>query len=281
MKIAVINDLSGMGRCSLTASIPILNAIGHQVYPVPTAILSNQTGYEKFSFFDFTDFMDEYIENWKNLGVKFDCIYSGFLSNEKQTEKILYLKENCGTEDTLLIVDPVMGDGGKLYSTFDKLLCDKVKILAKRADVVTPNFTEACLIADVNFNDFCNKLNDDNFYQSFYGLAQKVADVTESAVVITGIERDEGLHYVYNFILSDNGKFFTKNRMYGGHYSGTGDIMASIVAGELCKGKKLHESVRIAADFLEIAVKDAFHHSINKNDGVNFEKFLYRLISCD
>ncbi len=278
MKIAVINDLSGMGRCSLTASIPILNALGQQVFPVPTAILSNQTGYDKFSFFDFTDHMDEYIENWKILGVKFDCIYSGFLSNVKQAEKILYLKQNCGTKDTLLLVDPVMGDGGKMYATFDKALCDKVKALAKSADVVTPNFTEACLITDTNYAEFCKSLNEQNFYDCFYALAQKVAGVTDSQVVITGIECNEGLHYVYNFVLSKEGKYFTKNRMYGGHYSGTGDIMASIIAGELCNGKKLHECVRIASDFLEVAVKDAFHHSVNKNDGVNFEKFLPDLI---
>ena len=96
MKIAVINDLSGMGRCSLTASIPMLNILGHQVFPVPTAILSNQTGYPKFSFFDFTDHMDEYISNWKDMGIKFDVIYSGFLSNQKQVQKIKDMHKYIG-----------------------------------------------------------------------------------------------------------------------------------------------------------------------------------------
>ena len=114
MKIAVINDLSGMGRCSLTASIPMLNILGHQVFPVPTAILSNQTGYPKFSFFDLTDYMDEYISNWKDMGIKFDVIYSGFLSNKKQVQKIKDMHKYTSNEGCLLVVDPVMGDNPSL-----------------------------------------------------------------------------------------------------------------------------------------------------------------------
>lgn len=278
MKIAVVNDLSGMGRCSLTASIPILNALGHRVFPVPTAILSNQTGYGRFSFFDFTDHMDEYIDNWVKSGVRFDCVYSGFLSNRKQVRKIFDLRQNCGAKDALLVVDPVMGDDGKMYATFDDGLCAEVKNLAASADVLTPNLTEACMLTDTDFKQFTAGITDDNFYDSFYDLAKKVSALGPKQVVITGVERNEGARYAYNFVLSDEGRFFTKNRMYGGHYSGTGDILASITAGELLDGKKLHQSVETAADFIEEAVKDSFHHGVDKNDGVNFEKFLYKLV---
>lgn len=274
MKIAVVNDLSGMGRCSLTASIPLLNALGHQVFPVPTAILSNQTGYDKYTFFDFTPYLPDYIGNWKDMGVKFDCVYSGFLSNVAQGEMIIDLYKNCGTDKTTLVIDPVMGDDGLMYATFDDSLCAEVKKLAAMADIITPNLTEACMLTGVDYAEFNDGLTDDNFYDRFYDLAGKCAAFCKGKAVVTGIAREEGLRYVYNFAVSDEGRFFTKNRMYGGHYSGTGDITASIITGQLMRGKKLRRCVETAADFVEEAVKDAFHHGVDKNDGVNFEKFL-------
>ena len=282
MKIAVINDLSGMGRCSLTASIPILNTLGHTVYPVPTAVLSNQTGYDKYTFFDFTPHLKEYVGVWKDMGVKFDCVYSGFLSNAEQGEIILDLYENCGAPGARLVIDPVMGDDGVMYDTFDDRLCDEVKKLAVTADIITPNLTEACMLAGVGYGEFIGGLTEENFYDAHYALAEKCAAVCKGGrAVITGVTRNEGLRYVYNFAVSKEGGFFTKNRMYGGHYSGTGDIKASIITGCLMSGRKLSESVGTAADFVEAAVRYSFHHDVDKNDGVDFEKFLPMLITAE
>lgn len=282
MKIAVINDLSGMGRCSLTASIPILNTLGHTVYPVPTAVLSNQTGYDKYTFFDFTPYLKEYVGVWKDMGVKFGCVYSGFLSNAEQGEIILDLYENCGAPGARLVIDPVMGDDGVMYDTFDDRLCDEVKKLAATADIITPNLTEACMLAGVGYGEFIGGLTEENFYDAHYALAEKCAAVCKGGrAVITGVTRNEGLRYVYNFAVSEEGGFFTKNRMYGGHYSGTGDITASIITGCLMSGRKLSESVGTAADFVEAAVRYSFHHDVDKNDGVDFEKFLPMLITAE
>ena len=282
MKIAVINDLSGMGRCSLTASIPILNTLGHTVYPVPTAVLSNQTGYDKYTFFDFTPHLKEYVGVWKDMGVKFDCVYSGFLSNAEQGEIILDLYENCGAPGARLVIDPVMGDDGVMYDTFDDRLCDEVKKLAATADIITPNLTEACMLAGVGYGEFIGGLTEENFYDAHYALAEKCAAVCKGGrAVITGVTRDEGLRYVYNFAVSEEGGFFTKNRMYGGHYSGTGDITASIITGCLMSGRKLSESVGTAADFVEAAVRYSFHYEVDKNEGVDFEKFLPMLITAE
>ena len=274
MKIAVINDLSGMGRCSLVASISMLGVMGHQVFPVPTAILSNQTGYPKFSFVDFTGYMDEYISNWQDMGVVFDVIYSGFLSNESQVQKIKDMHANMGHKNTLFVVDPVMGDGGQKYATFDDNLCKQVTNLARVADVVTPNVTEACMLTNTDYNNFVLSLTDDNLQNRFLSLAKKVSALGPQKVVITGCERQ---NKVCNFVY-DNGSFgYTQNEMYGGHYSGTGDIMASIIAGELASGKDLFFATKTAADFVAVAVKDAFETGVDKNDGVNFEKFLHLL----
>ena len=278
MKIAVINDLSGMGRCSLVASISVLSVLGQQVFPVPTAILSNQTGYPQFSFVDFTDNMDEYLANWQSMGTKFDVIYSGFLSNCSQVKKIEKMRDSMGHENTLLVVDPVMGDGGQKYATFSDELCNEVKTLATMADVVTPNVTEACLLTGIDYNEFIKETNLSNFEQRFFDLATKVSLLGPQKVVITGWENDEKTKQVYNFVF-DNGEFnYTKNDMFGGHYSGTGDIMASIITGKIACGKSLFGATKTAADFVAIAVKDAFQCGVDKNDGVNFEKFLQLLV---
>ena len=279
VKIAVINDLSGMGRCSLVASISVLGVLGHQVLPVPTAILSNQTGYPKFSFVDFTDNMDEYLANWQGMGSKFDVIYSGFLSNKKQVQKIVDMHKTMSNDGCLLIVDPVMGDGGKMYATFDDDLCKKIKSLAQEADVVTPNVTEACILTDTNYDNFVNQLDKTNFCDKFFDLAKKVQLLGCKKVVITGYEHiSNNKKYVCNFVLDENGFDYTQNDMYGGHYSGTGDIMASIITGQLANGSSLFSSVKTAASFVEVAVKDAFENNVPQNDGVNFERFLHLLI---
>jgi len=278
MKIAVINDLSGMGRCSLVASISVLSVLGQQVFPVPTAILSNQTGYPQFSFVDFTDNMDEYLANWQAMGTKFGVIYSGFLSNCSQVQKIEKMRSTMGDDNTLLVVDPVMGDGGQKYATFSDHLCNEVKTLAKMADVVTPNVTEACLLTGIDYNEFIKNTNVNNFEQRFYYLAKKVSQLGPKKAVITGWESNEQTKQVYNFVY-DNGEFdYTKNDMYGGHYSGTGDIMASIITGKLACGKSLFGATKTAADFVAVAVKDAFENNVPQNDGVNFEKFLHLLV---
>lgn len=278
MKIAVVNDLSGMGGCSLMAAIPVLNVLGHKVYPLPTAVLSNQTDYGTFSFADFTCHMAEYVQNWKKLGLRLDCVYSGFLSDERQVRVIRDMHASFGCK--LLVVDPVMGDGGNVYATMGKDLCAAIKSLVAEADLATPNVTEACILTGTDYREFLQSVTDDNFFDRYYSLAKKVAEIGCKHVVITGVERNEGLRYVHNFIWTDGEGFFTKNRMFGGRYSGTGDLTASVITGCLLCGKDLCESVRIAADFVEAAVKDAFHRNIARNDGVDYEKFLPALFSA-
>ena len=176
-KVAAIHDLSGLGKCSLTAAIPILSVCGVQAVPLATAVLSNQTGYDKYTFFDFTPHLKEYVGVWKDMGVKFDCVYSGFLSNAEQGEIILDLYENCGAPGARLVIDPVMGDDGVVYDTFDDRLCDEVKKLAVTADIITPNLTEACMLAGVGYGEFISGLTEENFYDAHYALAEKCAAV--------------------------------------------------------------------------------------------------------
>ncbi|MBE6055276.1 MAG: pyridoxine kinase, partial [Clostridium sartagoforme] len=151
-KVATINDLSGVGRCSLTAAIPVLAALGVQCCPFPTAILSSQTEFDKFTFLDITDEMISYKEAWNELGIKFDCIYSGFLGSENQIDIVLdFVKEK---EKSLIVVDPVMGDNGIIYDTFNETMCNKMKKLVSISDIVTPNLTEACILTGETYDKY-------------------------------------------------------------------------------------------------------------------------------
>lgn len=146
-RVAAIHDLSGFGRASLTAIIPTLSSMGVQVCPLPTAILSNHTGgFDHYSFVDLTDTMEEYIDHWKRLNLTFDCIYSGFLGSVRQIEIVAGFLDHFGGEDTLAVVDPVMGDNGRLYSSMKPEITEEMKKLVGKADIITPNFTEAAFL---------------------------------------------------------------------------------------------------------------------------------------
>ncbi|MBM6861294.1 bifunctional hydroxymethylpyrimidine kinase/phosphomethylpyrimidine kinase, partial [Clostridium saudiense] len=148
-KVAAVHDLAGIGRCSLTAAIPILSVLGVQACPLPTAILSCQTDYPRFHFFDFTDEMKPYIDTWNSMELKFDGIYSGFLGSEEQINIVIDLIEKHN--DALIVVDPVMGDNGEKYKTYTVEMCDRVRELVRHADVVTPNLTECCILTDRSY----------------------------------------------------------------------------------------------------------------------------------
>ena len=151
-KVAVINDLSGLGRCSLTAAISVLSAMGIQACPLPTAILSSQTEYPSYYCYDFTDKMDYFRQEWKKLGTSFSGIYTGYVASVCQIEQIMHFLDTFQTADTFLLVDPVMGDDGVTYDMYTSGLLTAMKELAARADVITPNLTEFCLLTDIDYN---------------------------------------------------------------------------------------------------------------------------------
>lgn len=145
-KIAMVNDLSGYGRCSLTVAIPILSAMKVQCCPIPTSILSNHTGFPVYFFDDYTEKMGEFIHKWKELELTFDGIVSGFLGSEAQIEIVMDVIRQFGQEDTKVIIDPIMGDHGETYATYTPAMCSRMKELVSMGDIVTPNLTEACIL---------------------------------------------------------------------------------------------------------------------------------------
>lgn len=169
-KIAAINDYSGFGRCSIAVELPIISALKVQCCPVPTSILSNHTGFESFFFKDFTDSMQEYINEWKKLDLHFDGICTGFLGSHRQIAIVEGFFESFKTNDNKIIIDPVMGDYGKIYPTYTKETCQEMKKLIKYADIITPNLTEACILTDEEYNVLCSN-------QDLLRIARKLSDM--------------------------------------------------------------------------------------------------------
>ena len=152
-KIAVINDFSGFGRCSIAVALPIISTLKIQCCPLPTSIFSNHTGFDSFFFDDYTDKMPLYINEWKKLGLQFDGITSGFLGSKKQIEIVTQFFKDFKTKENIIIVDPVMGDYGKIYATYTKEMCEEMKKLVQYADIITPNITELCILTDTPYQE--------------------------------------------------------------------------------------------------------------------------------
>lgn len=275
-RAVAIHDLSGIGRCSLTAAIPILSAMGIQVCPFPTAVLSNQTGFPRYELVDLTDRMEAFGQCWAPWYGRFDAVYSGFLGNPRQAEITRGLVEKLRGEDTLVLVDTVLGDHGMRYPIFDEEMCSRVRELAFDADVITPNLTEACLLA----GEPAEAAQDMQSRAELIQLASYLASQGPGTVVITGI-RDEDQVANLAYIKEDSRCFWESSRRIGYSYSGTGDVLASILCGGLVHGLPLGEVLRTACRFLETALEETAESGSDPREGIIFEPFLGQLTELD
>ncbi len=274
-KIAVVNDISGFGRCSMTAALPVLSMLKTECCPLPTAILSNQTGYDSFYCDDFTDRLDPYIAEWRTLGVRFDGILTGYLASEEQADKILRFLDEFQTADTLYLCDPVMADDGRIYDTYSPQLCRKIGALAQRANVLTPNLTELCILTDADFAALQAQSDSANYAAQIACLAGNLLSDTLHTVVVTGVcVGDE----ILNISVTKDGFSVVKSKRFGGSFSGTGDLFSAVLAGSLVNGETVERAVQKAVRFLEASIQDSFKEGTDRNDGVNFQKYLEMLL---
>lgn len=269
-RIALINDITGFGRCSVAVELPLISAMKIQACPLPTAILSVHTGFPSHYIDDYTDRMTAYMDNWLENGVEFDGICTGFLGSVSQINMVEDFIRLFKKEDTRVMVDPVMGDYGKIYSSYTPELCREMKRLLKLADLVTPNLTEACQLLDLDYPE--NGIVSDDELEK---MAKALADKGPSQVVITGLHSEHG---VKNFIYEKGGvtKSLLEPKM-GGDRSGTGDAFAAIVAGGLVNGLTLEESVQKAAGFITKVLEYTVKLDLPWNYGLPFEEFLTEL----
>lgn len=280
-RIALINDLSGFGKCSLTAAIPVISVMGIQACPLPTAILSGQTGFSDYYYDDYTDKMNNITNQWSQMSVSFDGIYSGYLGNPQQIENVLYFLERFKTDKNIFLVDPVMGDNGNRIKIFTDDLLNTMKSLTQKADIITPNLTEACLLADVDYSKLISCKNEKYFKQEVLDIAEKLYSQADNhqTVIITGIVREtNNKKLVSNLAYSSKEHFFLESEYTGKSFSGTGDLFASVLIGSLVKGLSIYEAINKAMKFLIPAIEDASSRKIDHNHGIEFETYLSRLL---
>jgi len=280
-KIAVINDLSGFGRCSLTAAIPTISVMGVQPCPLPTAVLSAQTGFPSYYCDDYTEKMEHFRQEWEKMGVQFDGIYTGFVASETQIRRIFRFLDTFYRESTFLLVDPVMGDEGRVYKLFTPELLRRMKELALRADVVTPNLTELCLLTGADYGELGRMKGEKEITEAAGELAEKLMESGPDTIVVTGIRFEDaqsGEQMIGNLAVDQSGRRLSAFPYIGGSFSGTGDLFASIIAGGIARGDDIFRTMDLAGEFVERAMKDSAAEGVERNQGTNFEKYLGMLL---
>ncbi len=272
--ILMINDMPGYGKVALAAMLPILSNMGHSVYNLPTALVSNTLDYGKFAIMDTTEHMKKTISVWQELGFSFDCITTGFLASDEQVDIIRnYIesqKQNnlAVGKDLIVMTDPIMGDGGKLYNGVTADTIDSMRRLIGIADVIVPNFTEAQFLSD-KFIDR-ESLTKSEARELVEGL---LAYGPRSVTVTSGKEAETGNHVVWGYNGKTGEHFTVPYRYIKVHFPGTGDMYSAVLIGLLLKGTPLKEAAARSVQVLEQLIFME-QDEIEKNKGIRIERFL-------
>lgn len=270
-KIAAIQDLSGYGRASLTVAIPILSSMGYQVCPLPTAILSAHSEYPGFRTFDLTPQMQEIIQHWKELGLHFDALYSGYLASIRQMQIVSHFFDDFRTPGNFILVDPVLGDQGRLYPGMGEEMIEGMRQLCQKADLITPNLTEAAFLLGRQKPDSLS-------LEEIISWCKQLSEEGPECVIITSAFMEQGKSLstiAYN--RSDNRCWQVSGDFIPVSYPGTGDAFASVITGCMLKGDSLPEAVDRAVYFINMGIRATFGYNQNPLDGMNQEKVLHYL----
>lgn len=268
-RVAAIHDLSGFGRCSLTIAIPILSAMGVQCCPLPTAFLSTHTGgFEGYTFLDLTDEMAAAAAHWKSLDLRFDAVYSGFLGSERQIQIVENFIRDFRRSGTVVVVDPVMGDGGTVYRTYTPAMCQGMKRLAEQADVITPNLTEAALLLDIPYGELPTG------EAGAKRIVEQLSLKGKRSVVLTGFSSAPHLTGALCYDAAAGRFSSVQVERVGREFYSTGDVFASVLTGALVKGEALHDAAQQAADFVLECARLTAANGLPLREGVDFEPLL-------
>lgn len=272
--VAAVHDLSGMGRCSLAVVLPVLSAMGCWCSALPTAYLSASTIFppsERFVFRDLTGEMEGSADHWEELGVRFDALYSGFVGSERQIGVLGEFLCRFRGKDTLVLVDPVMGDWGKPYRTYTPAMCQAMKTLARLADVITPNFTEAAILLDEPY---------DRVPRSETGLREWLERLSENgkrSVIITGVHPEADCVGCASFDRDSGEVSLAAAHEAPAQFPGTGDLFATVTLGALLTGRSLKEAAALAVRFVGECARYTLELGTPIEEGVQFESLLDRL----
>ncbi len=282
-RVLTVQDISCVGKCSLTAAIPVISAMGIEVCPLPTAILSNHTAFSSFSFLDLTDKIPEILNEWKKQGFHFDAIYTGYLGSIKQIDLVHKILDEFAQNDTLVVIDPCMADNGKLYTGFSQDFVNQMAKLCGRANVILPNMTEACFLVNQDYDIFTHT------NESITKVMAKLLSLGAQQVILKGVEFSKekiGVAYCSQKLF-DNNFSTNENNMedmniyfhhrYDENFHGTGDVFASAVTGALVLKKDIKDAVKIACDFVQESIECTLLNPNYNWYGVDFESALRNL----
>ncbi len=278
-RILAVHDLSCFGRCALTVIIPALSVMGVAVVPLPTALLSTHTGgFDNIVFRDLSDTMQPTLDHYKMMDMKFDAIYTGFLGSAGQIDTVVHAIDMFG-KGAPVLVDPVMGDDGEVYKTYTPEMCRRMRELCHKADILTPNLTEAYLLCDEEYCD-TSALSAEDALTEAERLRKKLTELYGAKqLALTGIElSDDRIATIsYDSGCVERESVHIIHRIKYG-YPGTGDLFASVLLGKLLGGDDFHTSVDHACRIVAEMIADTSEYDTPRREGLRLEKNLYRLI---
>lgn len=265
-RLAAVHDLSGLGKCSLTVALPVVSATGVECACIPTAVLSTHTGeFTGWTLRDLHEDMLPMARHWASTGAAFDGIYSGYLATPEQTEALREIIRLLRRPGAHVIVDPAMADNGSYYSNLDDRMCRAFRALLKDADVVTPNITEAALLADMEYR------HDGHDTAYLRALSEKLAALGPRTVVITGVRPREGEIGNLAYDAGTGSMQLCTHAAHPGLFYGTGDIFAASLAALLVRGAGVDDALRLASDFTDACICCSLRHDTPRRFGVDFE----------
>ncbi len=273
-RIVTIQDISCIGKCSLTVALPIISAMGVEACVIPTAVLSAHTAFDSFTFHDLTEEIPKIRDNWEKQNIGFDAVYTGYLGSFRQLDMVADFITAQKKNNTLVFVDPVMADNGKLYPGFDIDFARRMKMLCSKADIIVPNLTEASYLLEIPYvaEDY-----DEKYIRS---ILIKLCETGAKKAILTGITFDKASLGAVCYD-SENDRFYKYfNRHINVTYHGTGDIFASSCLGAVMRGMSLDESISLAVDFVLECILKTQSDPDHRWYGVNFEEAIPMLTDC-
>ena len=270
-RILTIQDISCLGKCSLTVALPVISAMGVEAVILPTAVLSTHTMFKGFTVKDLSDQLIPITDHWKREGVTFDAIYTGYLGTEEEIAVAERIFDEFKTDDNVVFVDPVMADNGRLYPAFDEKYAARNAQLCGKADVIVPNITEACFMTGMDYRE----QYDEGYVRE---LLRRLAGLGAKTTVVTGVSLSPGKTGVMG--LADGEYFSYQNDRVDASYHGTGDIFSSVCVGALMRGTGLRGAMRLAADYTAETIRATLENPKKPWYGVDFEATLPKLIAA-
>ncbi|MBO5098351.1 MAG: pyridoxamine kinase [Agathobacter sp.] len=274
-RIITVQDISCVGKCSLTVALPIISAMGVEAAILPTAVLSTHTMFSEFTCKDLTDQIEPIAEHWKKENLSFDAVYTGYLGSFEQIDLMKKFFEDFKTESNILFVDPAMADNGKLYPAFDEAFAKHMATLCGKADIIVPNITEAAFMTGMEY-----KSEYDEAYVK--EMLVKLCDLGAKISILTGVGFEEGKTGVLGYD-SESGEFhYYEHDKLPVSFHGTGDIFSSTCVGAISNGMNWKDAVKVAADYTAECIRLTLEDPAKPWYGVNFEQaipYLLKLIA--